>query len=89
MLLAPATLPCCHSCPHRAHSHPAQPPAGMGAAVSVFSLISAGFQLFVIIGFLLMLGNEWLFPHGCLSALEVVLPASEIQVQQNCAGALQ
>lgn len=60
-----------------------------GQQLSVFSLISTGFQLFVIIGFLLMLGNEWLLPHGCLSALEIVLPASEIQVQQNCAGALQ
>lgn len=60
-----------------------------GQEPSAFSLISAGFQLFVIIGFLLMLGNERLFPHGRLSALEIVLPAPETQVQQNCAGALQ
>lgn len=36
MLSAPTTLPCCHSCPHRAHSHPAQPPAGAGAGAECF-----------------------------------------------------
>lgn len=36
LLLAPISLPCCHSCPHRAHSHPAQPPAGAGAGVKYF-----------------------------------------------------
>ena len=30
MLLVPMTLPCCHPCPRRAPSHPAQPPAGAG-----------------------------------------------------------
>lgn len=84
MLSLTMTLPCCHPCPRRACSHPAQPPVGEGTEAECFSLISAGFQLFVIIVFLLMLRNDRLFPRGRLSAAEIVLPASETQVQQNC-----
>lgn len=65
------------------------PQQEQGQEPSTFFLVSAGFHLFVIIGFLLMLGNDQLFPIGNLSALEIVLPASETPVQQNGAGALQ
>lgn len=89
MVLVPMALPCCHPCPRRAPFHPAQPPVGEGTEAECLSFVTAGFQLFVVIGFLLMLGNDRLFPRGSLSAVEVVLPASETQLQQNRAGAVQ
>lgn len=89
MLLVPMTLPCCHPCPRKAPSHPAQPPAGAGTGAE---------RLFPRLCWISALCNNCLFadvrkrpafPRGRLSALEIALPASETRVQQICAGAVQ